>query len=1406
MCNKWDSWGESIPVFNRELCFALARAGHRVACLVLSSTDIDREEARKECVELITCSEKSGINNGDPQLFQFHDLGTLPFTPDVVVGHGKVTGSAAVFYSEKLFCPRLHVIHDLPDECLKYDEIMDNLCNEEELARTADFVAAIGTLLHDKWSTLLNRDDVIEIIPGLPKLNTRNVISSPQNRYFVPAKFCSPWSSGLRIAILAVNNSSRRDNPPRKATLMPRNTESKGSTTSSKKLLKELDKSWVELNLYDHLERKQILIDLQGATLFLSPARTEAFGVSALDAIAMGIPIVISSRSGLACTIRKYLKEEFHACIQEVSSECSGNTNDEDEDTDAAVWANEIDKASIKRDKAFTGAEALRSEWNKQFDWEKAANHVMDVIARSGKLSSTPPVKVSTANKRISDPTLALVDRLNLFNKRQKFVLFLSPANQLPSEVHCLGLVQWAAVFDFAREESEKNSYLKCCEHFLANIGRPACRLYPPSEEEARKQRQNVNLPNGTPWILLQGSLPDMPRDVEDNLDWIQEILNQMKKRHPCRMTLLIVWESTNEFRSLCRKLTKVLTVIQALPSWKNAIDVVIVSTTSDIDSRLEDIADEFCIKVNAVNLSDFCRAIQSTAIGNPWYDLNTDFSLPRMDTSSDKVIPAALPDSIRWVDSVFELLYTTVGSTPEFGKEDAFYFFRGGQVSWYGIEMDYVVQRESWRPITKAIETELEYPGAAFLTLFHQRGTGGTTSARKLLYDFHLRYPCVCLKSITFDTISAIKVIWEFCGLPVLILADIKDVPGAVTNDVEALFGSLSNDKVSCLILHVVHRQNYATQSRSEQSQKAPLVLSKTLNNLEREEFYEVYSLHSESKRPHLGRLRNSENEELQIPFYYGLVAFGEDFKGLEPFVKDSLQGLNEHQMQALCFVSMAYHYAQVQVPLATLAAIFNLKPRQLHSIDDILTSDAKELLIEDGYGSWRPRHYTIGKEIICQILTSPFKISKLNWKSHLADKVIEFIDFMEEDLVTAILLNRISDENTFKRFSSIVEDIPERQDVIRVFRKAIKIHPDNPFFKAHLGRYYSVMGIDGFDDARKYTDEGILLASDYSQNVRSQLTQMKGIVYKRQVRNKIERQAPLLEIISLAQEGISAFTRAVSISSENLEGAVIPQVRMMCDIFKYVNRSKGGLFAYMLSEDANPFIRDGISEASDVLEMVTESRYYPDLRRELFTLGGKRRSENKEDLIKYFKELKKTNKTSTASVNRQIVLIELELCKERNKPISVIADEMIKLLDEALKYDEKIDLTMRLWVKVAPHIPEKLMSAESKIATWCNKGKSVTSYLYRYVFTCIRILEGGRDQQFEDDRLIARDELNRAVVATKRYVRHPDRPVVFLGTEKGMGQLVSPEPETVKSVRKQRTIPEGYEQQLRHFTGNMK
>lgn len=195
-------------------------------------------------------------------------------------------------------------------------------------------------------------------------------------------------------------------------------------------------------------------------------------------------------------------------------------------------------------------------------------------------------------------------------------------------------------------------------------------------------------------------------------------------------------------------------------------------------------------------------------------------------------------------------------------------------------------------------------------------------------------------------------------------------------------------------------------------------------------------------------------------------------------------------------------------------------------------------------------------------------------NWQNQLAEKALEFFEYMSESVVSDVLVSRITDDSShqYVSFSQLITDVSIEEDAIKLFEKAISLFQDNPFFKVHLGRYYSIKKkLTGISMAIKYTDEGIFCSQNYSRLVRGQFAQMKGVVYSRQVNYLVEQGAELETIIEMAVEGVENFRRAVSIAPDFVDG-YIPEVRMMCKVFEYIERKTGNFREYVKSNSAHP------------------------------------------------------------------------------------------------------------------------------------------------------------------------------------------------------------------------------------------
>lgn len=266
-----------------------------------------------------------------------------------------------------------------------------------------------------------------------------------------------------------------------------------------------------------------------------------------------------------------------------------------------------------------------------------------------------------------------------------------------------------------------------------------------------------------------------------------------------------------------------------------------------------------------------------------------------------------------------------------------------------------------------------------------------------------------------------------------------------------------------------------------------------------------------------------------------------------------------------------------------------------------------------------------------------------------------------------------------------------------------------------------------------------------------------------------------------------------------------------MMCKVFEYIDQKTGDFCTYVKSAEAHPFIIDGISNTSNTLECVPDSDEYAHWRMRLACLGRRKFTPRQiQETLDLLYHLRTSGRASIASINRQIVIMKMDICSGKSESLSSIAAECIELLNQALKYDTSMELTMRLWVRLAPFIPVSLADAESKVFYWCSKEKSVRSFLYKYIIACLRLLEGG-SSTYSEIMKNAKDDLISGIKAINRpdvgRCRHPDRPVVWLAQNgKGMGHLVPNLDDMIsefKYVRTKRFLDSRYTKQLRPLTG---
>lgn len=378
VATSWRSAFGGLNTLNRELCCAMAAAGSRVVCVIPRAEPGEVAEARARRVDLI---EAEWLPDGDAM-----PRWPRGFSPDYIVGHGRVTGLAARRLANRLpGSRRLHVLHVAPDEIdpLKPDREYDQGTLSEkrahaevELGGEAYRVIAIGPRLYRRYLTEFGRGAgprVLELDPGFDAA-TPPVSGPPAGAPWRILLFGRAEDAELKGLDIGVRASAIA------AAWLTRQFADiefwvRGAPEGHADMLREQLYAWAgnrEMKIVvrpfttDTAELRQ---DLERASLILMPSRAEGFGLTGLEAITAGIPALVSEASGLGSLLGRILPDEVpHRAVVPV---------DEDFSAASQRWARSIYAVLRHREAAFEEARETREYLAARHTWSNAATALL---------------------------------------------------------------------------------------------------------------------------------------------------------------------------------------------------------------------------------------------------------------------------------------------------------------------------------------------------------------------------------------------------------------------------------------------------------------------------------------------------------------------------------------------------------------------------------------------------------------------------------------------------------------------------------------------------------------------------------------------------------------------------------------------------------------------------------------------------------------------------------------------------------------------------------------------------------------------------------------------------------------------------------------------------------------------
>ena len=372
LASEWNSSRGGLSTINRHLAILMAKRSEVEVTLLVPQFACSEEEKRAAESHKIVIKEAERRPGYDP-------LDWLSFPPedliiDVVLGHGAKLGKQAQIIRKYHNCQWVQVVHTAPEELGMFKNYPRAIARGEEkttaevdLCKLANLVVPVGPKLREAYFAYLRsceeQQDIMSLTPGTFKeFSTLNHASADSVKFRVltfgrgdPEDFVL---KGYDIAVKAI--AELKDHSYHLIFVGAPD----GKQEEVAKDLLQNGISRRQLTVRKFLQGKEKLKDcFREVDLCIMPSRTEGFGLTALEALSAGLPILVSGNSGFGDALRTV---PFGTSFV-VDSE------------DPKVWAEAIDGVRKKnRSQRLKGIEQLRTSYEEKFSWEKQCYPLVD--------------------------------------------------------------------------------------------------------------------------------------------------------------------------------------------------------------------------------------------------------------------------------------------------------------------------------------------------------------------------------------------------------------------------------------------------------------------------------------------------------------------------------------------------------------------------------------------------------------------------------------------------------------------------------------------------------------------------------------------------------------------------------------------------------------------------------------------------------------------------------------------------------------------------------------------------------------------------------------------------------------------------------------------------------------------
>ncbi|WP_284197641.1 glycosyltransferase, partial [Chitinimonas prasina] len=336
--DRWGTQFGGINSFNQDLLthFAIAFHGRvRTVCVVLETDDAQILEAKDRLVQLVSLNligRKGFPADLAPQAkdaLQAQGV-EIDGAHTVWLGHDRITGGIAIRAAQHCGGKSALIHHmsykDYESFCENSAMAHQKFTEQKTLFEQADIKLAVGPWLRDALVDMLDESHIAMLVPGMPDIQvrqnpSRNFKGFISGRLSDDAKKLKQGHLGVAAFANAIKKASVDTALPdvlhgtNQPALTLRGVDFEQNASSDHAEAEAELKNYAEHHagrvfpmnaLPFTTNRAELFADLRNANVAMMPSWHEGFGLVGWEAIAAGVPLIVSQKSGLYRLLHDY--------------------------------------------------------------------------------------------------------------------------------------------------------------------------------------------------------------------------------------------------------------------------------------------------------------------------------------------------------------------------------------------------------------------------------------------------------------------------------------------------------------------------------------------------------------------------------------------------------------------------------------------------------------------------------------------------------------------------------------------------------------------------------------------------------------------------------------------------------------------------------------------------------------------------------------------------------------------------------------------------------------------------------------------------------------------------------------------------------------------------------------------